>query len=78
MAGATRRPDSAWVTQQARRNLSGDLSGRAPFRFLIRDRDAKYTRSFDAVLKGEGIRAVLTAFRAPRANAVAERWVRDG
>jgi transposase InsO family protein len=75
MAGATRRPDSAWVTQQAR-NLSGDLSGRGPFRFLIRDRDATYTRSFDAVLKGEGIRAVLTPFRAPRANAVAERWVR--
>jgi transposase InsO family protein len=75
MAGATRRPDSAWVTQQAR-NLSGDLSGRGPFRFLIRDRDAKYTRSFDAVFKSEGIRAVFTPFRAPRANAVAERWVR--
>jgi putative transposase len=75
VAGATRRPDTAWVTQQAR-NLSFDLSGRGPFRFLIRDRDSKYPQSFDAVFAADRIRVVLTPFRAPQANAFAERWVR--
>ena len=75
MAGATRHPHSAWVTQQAR-NLSFDLTGQGPFGLLIRDRDSKYTRSFDAVFAADGMRIVLTPFRAPRANAFAERWVR--
>jgi putative transposase len=48
MAGAARHPHSAWITQQAR-NLSFDLTGRGPFGLLIRDRDSKYTESFDAV-----------------------------
>jgi putative transposase len=75
IAGATRHPDTAWVTQQAR-TLSFDLSERGPFQFLIRDRDAKYPRNFDAVFAADGMRVVLTPFRAPQANALAERWVR--
>ncbi len=76
LAGVSRNPDSAWVTQQAR-NLSFDLAeeGRS-FRFLIRDRDAKYTAGFNEVFSTEGTEVILTPIRAPRANAFAERWVR--
>ena len=57
---STAHPDSAWVTQQAR-NLAIALDGRSPLvRFLIRDRDAKFTGPFDAVLRSEGMRVIRT------------------
>jgi putative transposase len=76
IAGVTTRPDSAWVTQQAR-NLAPALDDRAtPIRFLVRDRDAKYSRAFDELFRTEGVSVIRTPIRAPRANIFAERWVR--
>jgi len=75
LGGVTSHPDSAWVTQQAR-NLAMALQeeGWSP-RFLIHDRDTKFTGSFDEVFRSEGMRIVLTPIRAPNANAFCERWV---
>jgi putative transposase len=76
LLGATTNPTGQWVAQAAR-NLVLDLGEHAHrFRFLIRDRDAKYTAMFDTVFQSEGIQVLLTPAQAPRANALAERWVR--
>jgi transposase InsO family protein len=76
LAGVTANPDGAWVTQQARNLLLVlDEQGRR-VRFLLRDRDAKFSRSFDDVFRSESGKVLLTPVRAPKANAYAERWVR--
>ena len=63
------------MVQQAR-NLSFVLAERAcPAKFLIRDRDTKFTAGFDEVFCSEGIRVLLTPIRSPRANAFAERFI---
>ena len=70
-----RQPTGAWVAQQAR-NLVAVLDQEATVvRFLIRDRDSKFTRAFDDLWHGLGAEIICTPIQAPNANAVAERWV---
>jgi putative transposase len=74
LAGCTTKPTGAWVTQQAR-----NLSFTALFervRFLIHDRDNKFTTAFDEVFRSESIQVIHTPIQAPQANAYAERFVR--
>jgi transposase InsO family protein len=74
LAGVTANPDSAWMGQQARNLAIEERLGNV--RFLLHDRDAKFSGSFDELVRCEGAGVIKTPVRAPRANAVAERWVR--
>jgi putative transposase len=72
---ATSSPDGRWVTQQAR-NLAMQFGDQHPFRFLVHDRDTKFTHAFEEIFRSEGIKVIRTPIRAPNANAHAGRWVR--
>lgn len=75
--GATAHPTAAW-TAQLTRNLVMDLhDASATVKYLVRDRDSRYTAAFDAVFEDEGIATVKTGIRVPRMNAIMERWVRS-
>ncbi len=75
LVGVSAHPSGAWTTQAAR-NLLMDLGDRATtLKFLLRDRDSRFARGFDAVFAAEGIRILLSPPRAPRANAICERMI---
>ncbi|MFH9355791.1 integrase core domain-containing protein, partial [Kitasatospora sp. NPDC017646] len=75
ITGVTAHPTARWATQQAR-NLAADLGTRLDsLRFVLRDRDTKYTDSFDAVFKAEEMDVLLSAPQAPRMNAHCERVI---
>ena len=76
VAGCTPNPSAQWVTQQARPLTWISAEVPESFRFLIRDRDQKFTDSFDEVFRSDGMEIIRTPFRAPQANGVAERFVR--
>jgi hypothetical protein len=70
LLGVTAHPSGAWATQAAR-NLMMDISDRAStITFLLRDRDSRFTRAFDAVFTADGIRILTSPPGAPRANAI--------
>jgi putative transposase len=73
LLGVTANPAMAWIVQRAR-NFTSDLedAGRR-FRFLVRDRDTKFTASFDEVFRASGIEAIRTPVRSPQANAFDHR-----
>jgi putative transposase len=74
LVGSSAHPSGRWVAQQARNLVL--VQGLENARFLIHDRDSKLVAAFDEVFRSEGISVILTPFRAPRANAHAERFVR--
>ena len=75
LAGITAHPTAGRAVQQAR-NVLMDLGERTDgLKFLITDRDAKYTSAFDAVFTAIGTRIIKTPVQAPRANVICERWI---
>jgi transposase InsO family protein len=75
LAGVTAHPTAAWTVQQARNTLMDFAERTDSLKFLIRDRDVKYTDAFDAVFAAAGMRIITTPVQAPRTNAACERWI---
>jgi hypothetical protein len=77
IAGISANPNEIWITQQARQLVWNLHDHDNPLRFLIHDNDTKFSNAFDNVFGSEGMHVINTPFRAPNANAYAERWVRS-
>jgi putative transposase len=80
LVGVTDHPNGLWIVQRAREfsmNREPRTAGEtSEARFLVRDRDSKFTRAFDAVFAADGTQTIKTPIQAPNANAFAERWIR--
>jgi putative transposase len=72
---STSNPDGRWVAQQARNLLMLLADREHSFRFVLHDRDSKFSRAFDELFRSEDMKIIRTPIRAPNANAYAERWV---
>jgi hypothetical protein len=77
VSGCTTNPDTTWITQQARQVVWDLKDNDQKISFLLHDNDTKFTSSFDRVFSSQGVEFVHTPYKAPRANAYAERWVRS-
>ncbi len=76
-AGCSEHPTGEWVTQQARQLTWTRQDEHKSIKFLIHDRDAQFTASFNTVFAAAGSERIRTPYRAPPAKACAERWVRS-
>jgi putative transposase len=76
VAGVTANPDGGWVAQEARNLLLVLGEQGRQLHFVLRDHDAKFSRTFDDIFRSEGAQILLTPVQAPNANAYAERWIR--
>ena len=77
LAGITRHPTEAWITQMARNAVDNTSEALRQCRYVLHDRDAKFCAAFDDVLASEGIRCLKLPPRSPNLNTFAERWVRS-
>jgi hypothetical protein len=75
IAGATPNPDEKWMKQIARNITMADIGFLSGCRYLIHDRDKKFCKSFDEILKSANTKPIKLPARSPNLNAYAERWV---
>src|SRR5689334_6760988 len=77
LAGMTRHPTEAWVTQVARNTVYEARGELRQCRYVLHDRDTKFCSAFHQVLTSEGLQCLRLPPRTPNLNAFAERWVRS-
>src|SRR5262245_26882956 len=77
LAGITRHPTQAWMTQMARNAIDETSGCLREYRYLLHDRDAKFCKAFDEMLRNGGTQCLTLPARSPNLNAFAERWVRS-
>jgi putative transposase len=77
IAGITIHPDEQWMQQMARNVTMEGCGAIRDRRYLLHDRDTKYTHSFRAIIASGGVKPLALPARSPNLNAYAERWVRS-
>ncbi len=77
VVGITSVPNGLWMEQIARSLTLADVGFLSGCRYLLHDRDTKFTAAFDAILKAAGVEPVVLPPYSPNLNAYAERWVRS-